>query len=254
MNHTLYIGGPTAIIGIGGLRFMTDPTLDPAGGRYSSSGGKVTLEKAQSPAPVGIGEIDFVLLSHDQHPDNLDTAGRALLQYVRHTYTTIGGAERLGGASIGLAPWDSRTVTAPDGSIITITATPARHGPAGIEPIAGEVIGFVLSVKGPEPLELYITGDTVFYEGVAEVAKKFNPGYVFAFAGAARTRGVLNLTMSANDVLDTAAAFPAATIIPLHYEGWQHFTQDGSDLQRAFTALGIADRLRILAAGVTEQL
>jgi L-ascorbate metabolism protein UlaG (beta-lactamase superfamily) len=114
--QALYIGGPTAILTIGGLRLMTDPTLDPAGHSYPSGGGKIILEKAQSPATTDIGKIDVVLLSHDQHPDNLDTAGRALLQTVTHIYTTISGSQRLGGNSIGLSPWDSRTATAPDGS------------------------------------------------------------------------------------------------------------------------------------------
>jgi L-ascorbate metabolism protein UlaG (beta-lactamase superfamily) len=252
--EALYIGGPTVILTLGGLRLMTDPTLDPAGHSYPTGGGKFTLEKAQSPATTAIGKIDVVLLSHDQHPDNLDTAGRALLQTVTHTYTTVSGSRRLGGNSIGLAPWESQTLTTPDGSQITITATPARHGPAGIEPISGDVIGFILSVKGPRTFEIYVTGDTVFYEGVAEVAKKFKPEYIFLFAGAARVRGPFNLTMGTNDAIDTAAAFPTATIIPLHYEGWRHFTQNQADLQTSFGALGIGDRLKILPAGVEVQL
>ena len=247
--QALYIGGPTAILTIGGLRLMTDPTLDPAGKSYISSGGKIILDKVQSPSTTAIGKIDVVLLSHDQHPDNLDTAGRALLQTVTHTYTTVSGARRLGGNSIGLTPWDSRTLTTPDGSSITITATPARHGPSGIEPISGDVIGFILSVKGPRTYEIYVTGDTVFYEGVAEVARKFEPDYIFLFAGAARVRGPFNLTMGTNDAIDTAAAFPTATIIPLHYEGWRHFTQNEVDLQTSFAAFGIGDRLKILPAG-----
>ena len=247
--QALYIGGPTAILSIGGLRLMTDPTLDPAGKSYISSGGKIILDKVQSPSTTAIGKIDVVLLSHDQHPDNLDTAGRALLQTVTHTYTTVSGARRLGGNSIGLTPWDSRTLTTPDGSSITITATPARHGPSGIEPISGDVIGFILSVKGRLNYEIYITGDTVFYEGVAEVARKFEPDYIFLFAGAARVRGPFNLTMGTNDAIDTAAAFPTATIIPLHYEGWRHFTQNEVDLQTSFAAFGIGDRLKILPAG-----
>jgi len=48
--QALYIGGPTVILTIGGLRLMTDPTLDPAGHSYPTGGGKFTLEKAQSPA------------------------------------------------------------------------------------------------------------------------------------------------------------------------------------------------------------
>jgi len=30
--NVTYLGGPTVILEIGGLRLMTDPTLDPAGG------------------------------------------------------------------------------------------------------------------------------------------------------------------------------------------------------------------------------
>jgi hypothetical protein len=36
---------------------------------------------------------------------------------------------------------------------------------------------------------VYLTGDTVFYEGVVEVARRFRPQLVVIFAGAARTRG-----------------------------------------------------------------
>jgi L-ascorbate metabolism protein UlaG (beta-lactamase superfamily) len=249
-----YIGGPTAIIEMGGFRFITDPTFDPAGSHYSLAGGKVTLEKLQGPSELNIGKIDFVLLSHDQHPDNLDNAGRKLLVEATNTFTTIAGSKRLGGTSVGLNPGESHSLTAPDGSVITITATPARHGPAGIVPISGDVIGFVLTMKGKSNLEIYITGDTVFFEGVATVAKKFNPDFIFLFAGAARTRGPFNLTMGTNDAIDTAFAFPNAFIIPLHFEGWKHFTQNENDLERAFEAIGIRDRLRVLKAGVPEKL
>jgi hypothetical protein len=84
----------------------------------------------------------------------MDHAGRLLLNKVSKTYTTNDGAERLGGSSIGLSPWQSDTVLAPDGTEITITATPARHGTAGIEKINGEVTGFILSIKGEKTVEL----------------------------------------------------------------------------------------------------
>ena len=116
------------------------------------------------------------------------------------------------------------------------------------------MIGFVLSIKGHSNHEIYITGDTVFYEGVAEIAKKFKPEFIFLFAGAARTRGPFNLTMGTNDAIDTAFAFPSASIIPLHFEGWKHFTQNENDLEKAFEAIGIRNRLRVLKAGVPEKL
>ena len=94
----------------------------------------------------------------------------------------------------------------PDGRAIRITATPARHGPAGIEPLSGDVIGFVLVRRGMAPI--YVTGDTVWYDGVAEVARRFEAGTVLLFAGAAQTRGPFNLTMDINDAIELAHRFP----------------------------------------------
>ena len=71
------------------------------------------------------------------------------------------------------------------GAKLTITATPARHGPAGIEPMSGDVIGFVLTFEDVSMPPIYITGDTVWYDGVAEVARRFRAGVVLLFAGAA---------------------------------------------------------------------
>jgi hypothetical protein len=140
----------------------------------------------------------------------------------------------------------------PDGSVLTVTATPARHGPAGIEPLSGDVIGFVLAPASGRPI--YITGDTVWYDGVADVARRYHAGLVLLFAGAAKTRGSFHLTMSTNDAIDTAHAFADATIVPLHYEGWAHFSENADDLAQSFKALGIAGRLRLLEPGVATTI
>ncbi len=129
-----------------------------------------------------------------------------------------------------------------------ITATPARHG-AGIEPLSGVVIGFVVSFSDGT-LPLYVTGDTVWYHGVAEVARRFRPGVVLLFSGSARTRGPFNLTMNTNDAIETAHAFLGATIVPIHCDGWAHFTQNAEDLEQSFKALGIGSRLQLLEPGV----
>ncbi|HEY4289902.1 MAG TPA: hypothetical protein VGN00_22530 [Puia sp.] len=55
--------------------------------------------------------------------------------------------------------------------------------------------------------------------------------------------------MNSNDALDTAAAFRWSVFIPLHFEGWSHYTEDGSVLKGAFGAAGIADRLIFLSPG-----
>lgn len=244
--NVIYLRGPTIILEIGGLRLMTDPTLDPAGEMFNIND-KPAYQKTTGPTGTDIGKIDAVLLSHDQHGDNLDHAGRAFLKSVAKTYTTKIGAGRLAGNAVGLSPWDSIVLN----DEISITATPARHGPAGSEHITGDVTGFIVTTADTQ---IYITGDTVFYEGIQEVARKFAPEYVFIFAGAAKPRGPFSVTMSTNDAIDTAFAFPSATIIPVHFEGWSHYTETGEMLRDSFTALGIGNRLNILQAGIKTAL
>jgi L-ascorbate metabolism protein UlaG (beta-lactamase superfamily) len=251
--NVIYLGGPTVILEVGGLRVMTDPTLDPSGSQFPV-GLDVFIEKLSEPAIKDIGKIDYVLLSHDQHGDNLDKAGRELLNHVTQTLSTQIASERLGGSVVGLAPWESKSIHTPDGTEILITATPARHGPTNIEKLAGDVIGFVLTIKGEENIEIYFTGDTVFYDGIKEVAQKFNPKYVFIYAGAAKPYVPFNLTMGSNDAVDTAFAFPNSTIIPIHFEGWSHYSETGELLIQSFTALGIIDRFKILPAGQKVEL
>jgi L-ascorbate metabolism protein UlaG (beta-lactamase superfamily) len=244
------IDGPTALIEIGGFRLLTDPTFDGPG-EYKLP--HVTLKKTSRPALTAqrIGAVDTVLLSHDQHADNFDHAGKTYAAAAPRLFTTVAGASRLGGNAEGLAPGQSKELSKADGTALTITATPARHGPAGIEPLSGDVIGFVLSSAWMRPI--YITGDTVWYDGLADVARRFHAGLVLLFAGAAKTRGPFHLTMDVNDAIETAHAFPDATIVPVHYQGWAHFSQSGDDLVQSFKALGIGHRLKLLEPGVPTE-
>jgi L-ascorbate metabolism protein UlaG (beta-lactamase superfamily) len=90
------IGGPTALIEFDGFRLLTDPTFDHPGAYKLPH---VTLEKLVGPAisAAQVGAVDAVLLSHDQHSDNLDNSGRDFLRHAPRVLTTIAGAKRLGG-------------------------------------------------------------------------------------------------------------------------------------------------------------
>jgi L-ascorbate metabolism protein UlaG (beta-lactamase superfamily) len=243
------IGGPTALIEIDGFRLLTDPTFD-APGDYQLP--HVKLEKLTGPAlsAEAVGPIDAVLLSHDQHSDNLDHSGKDFLAKATRVLTTEAGAKRLGSHAEGLAPWATTELTGKDGRSLTVTATPARHGPAGIEPLSGDVIGFVLTSKDERRRPVYISGDTVWYDGVADVARRFKAGVVLPFAGAAQTRGPFHLTMDTNDTIETARAFPDAVIVPVHTDGWAHFSQNSRDLRATFDTLGFGARLKLLEPGV----
>ena len=98
---------------------------------------------------------------------------------------------------------------------------------------------------------IYISGDTVWYEGVAAVAERFPVGLAVLFMGSARIAAVgpSHLTMTADDALQAARAFSQAPIIPLHFEGWTHFSESHQDINRAFVGAGLESRVRWLVPG-----
>ncbi|OXM54196.1 MBL fold metallo-hydrolase [Amycolatopsis alba] len=242
------VGGPTALIGYGGLRFLTDPTFDEPG-HYGRPDGRPGLTKTApaSIAPSDLGRIDAVLLSHDEHPDNLDHSGRKLLADVPLTLTTPSGAGRLGGTAKGLATWETVELNRPDGGVVTVTAVPALHGPEGAEQVTGDVVGFVLT--GQDLPTVYVSGDNASLDAVRQVADRFGPvDTTVLFAGAPRLKPVLHGALL---VLDSALAAEATrilgarTVVPVHIDSWEHFTEGRDDLVAAFAAAGLADRLRL---------
>jgi L-ascorbate metabolism protein UlaG (beta-lactamase superfamily) len=89
-----HIGTATAIIHVDGVNLLTDPVFSPAGTEWDL--GIAVLKLADTPAMtlVDLPPIDAVLLSHEDHPDNLDEPGRAALEG-RHVFTTADGAKKL---------------------------------------------------------------------------------------------------------------------------------------------------------------
>jgi L-ascorbate metabolism protein UlaG (beta-lactamase superfamily) len=245
-----HLGTATLLLELDGLRLLTDPALDPAGGTYHFGFG-TSSRKLTGPAlpPGGLGAIDAVLLSHDHHADNLDAAGRALLPSARAVFTTPSGARRLGGNARGLAPWQSAEL-----GPLRITATPARHGPPLSRPIVGEVVGFVVEsaafARGP----LYISGDTVWFAGVAEVARRFRVGTAFLHLGGVRfgISGPLRYTFSGDEAALAAEALGATTVVPVHYQGWTHFRESREESERALARLG--ERVRWVPLGEPVEL
>jgi L-ascorbate metabolism protein UlaG (beta-lactamase superfamily) len=248
-----YIGGPTALLEYGGLRFLTDPTFDPPGGEYTT--GPVTLRKTAGPAiSADALDYDVVLLSHDHHSDNLDHLGRLSLAKAKQVLTTEAGAARLGGNAAGLAPWSSVNLSSADGRVLTVTGTPARHGPAHMD--RGPVVGFMLQSTETADSAIYISGDTVWYEGVIEICSSFRVACAVLFMGAAQVPevGPWRLTMNAADALEFARAFPDAAIVPLHFEGWRHFSESRPEITAAFTAARLENRLRWLDPGQSVEV
>jgi L-ascorbate metabolism protein UlaG (beta-lactamase superfamily) len=234
-----HVGGPTVLIEVGGWRLLTDPTFDPPGRRYAFGWGSSSRKVAGPAFPAAdLPPVDAVLLSHDGHGDNLDDAGRALLPAAGVVVTTASGARRLGGGARGLRPWETTVLTAAGRPSIEVTATPARHGPPLTTPISGEVTGFALRWDGQADGVLWVSGDTVLFDGVRRVGERFTVGTALLHLGGVRfpVTGPLRWSMTARDAVELCRVVRPRTAVPVHYEGWTHFRQDRAAAQRQLAA------------------
>ncbi|MEU4687777.1 MBL fold metallo-hydrolase [Actinoplanes sp. NPDC023714] len=226
-----HIGGPTTLIELDGVRLLTDPTFDEPGRRYAFGLGTSSVKTA-GPAlrPDQLGRIDAVLLTHDHHADNLDDAGRALLPSVPVVVTTASGARRLGGNAVGLVPWKTTTVGG-----LEITATPARHGPPLSRAVVGDAIGFALRPAGASSV-VWITGDTVFFGGVREVASRLTVDTAIVHLGKVQfgLTGPIRYTMNGRDAARLVELVRPRRVVPVHYEGWSHFQEGRAGAEAAF--------------------
>ncbi|MFJ9908370.1 MBL fold metallo-hydrolase [Streptomyces sp. NPDC101152] len=240
------LGGPTAVIDLGGLRIVSDPTFDEPGpqGYLTKTAGPALDEDA-------LGPVDLVLVSHEAHPDNLDERGRAFAKAAPLVLTGPVAAGRLGPAAVGLPPWTGHSVPRADGGgELTVLAVPAVHGPEDGERDADgnvncEVTGFVLTGQGLPTV--YVSGDNASIRTVAEISRRVpDVDVAVLHAGAARVPAKFDgrpLSLDGRAAAAAAAVLGADTVIPAHYDGWAHFSEGLAEIELAFHEAGLSSLL-----------
>jgi L-ascorbate metabolism protein UlaG (beta-lactamase superfamily) len=159
-----------------------------------------------------------------------------LLPGVDVVLTTTSGARRLGPNTRSMDDWTTTQLVASGKPTITVTATPCRHGPPGSHPIVGDVIGFALAWEGQQHGAVWISGDTVLYDGVREVADRLEVDTALLHLGGVRfpVSGPVRYTMTAREAVELCGLIRPRTVIPIHYEGWKHFRQGREAIEREF--------------------
>ena len=244
------------LIEVDGWRILTDPTFDPPGQVQLRLGDVLAEDRRARPiAATEIGPLDAILLSHDHHEDNLDAAGRALLPSAGdrgHHRRGRAAARRQRGRAGRVGDDDARGAGRPP---IEITATPCRHGPPLSHPIVGDVIGFALAGRARAGA-LWISGDTVLYHGVREVAGCSTSAPRSSTSAACASRSPARSLH--DDRRGRGRALRAARperSLPIHYEGWTHFRRTAAAEQAFASAPGdLAARVRWLDLGVPTAL
>ena len=260
MIRLTHVGGPTVLLELGGWRVLTDPTFDPPGKRYGFGWG-TSSTKLVGPAlpPDQVGPVDVVLLSHDHHADNLDERGRSLLPTAGSVITTRAGARRLAAANVrGLAAGETTTLAPSAKPPLTVRATPCRHGPPLSRPVAGPVIGFALSLGADPHTDVWMTGDTVLHAPLRRLADELRVDVMLMHLGAVRFRltGPLRYSMNSADAVRLLDLFRPRVAVPVHYEGWSHFSESADTLRTSLDAADLTGREGIewLTPGLPKDL
>ncbi|XXG95310.1 hypothetical protein Hte_001571 [Hypoxylon texense] len=264
-----YIGTATAILDVDGIKFLTDPYFSPEGTEWDV--GIATLTSHYEPALTidQLPPIDAVLLSHEDHPDNLDELSRTRLLDGRHVLTTVDGASKLAprpGVQ-GLRPWEA-TALHVGGKRFDVTATPCQHLPGG------ECAGFVLTTAdfgatGGRPNAVFFSGDTVYLPELGpRVRDRFHVSLALFSLGAASVvlpggsggggdgdDQPLQITMDGAQAARLFRELGADALVPLHFEAWDHFSQKGRQpVASAFEAEGISDKVYWLEPGKPRKI
>jgi L-ascorbate metabolism protein UlaG (beta-lactamase superfamily) len=211
MRLTL-IRNATVILELAGRRVLVDPMLDDAGARPPVENTSNPVRNPTVPLPFPAEEVvrglDAVVVTH-RHRDHLDARGEELTPRDVPVFCQPEDEGAL--RELGL---DARPVAEQlDWDGLHIARTPARHGSGAVAEALAPVSGFVLG-------ELYLAGDTVWYEGVEDAIARHRPRAAVVNAGGAEFLEGGPIVMGIDDVREVAARVP--TVVAVHLEAVNH--------------------------------
>jgi L-ascorbate metabolism protein UlaG (beta-lactamase superfamily) len=149
-----------------------------------------------------------VIVTH-RHRDHLDTRGEELIPRDIPVFCQPEDEDALSELGLDVRAVEEALVW----DELTITRTPARHGSGRIAELLAPVSGFVLD-------DLYLAGDTVWYEEVEATITRHRPRVAVVHAGGAEfVEGGL-IVMGIEDVREVVARVP--NVIAVHMEALNH--------------------------------
>ena len=217
------IRNATVLLELDGQRFLVDPMLDEAGARPAVENTENERRNPLVPLPFPVEEVvrdlDFVLVTH-LHRDHFDDGAVQHLPRQVPLYCQPEDEERLRGHGLDARPVRDSAVH----GALTISRTGGQHGHGAIADELGPVSGFV--VDG-----VYIAGDTIWCDEVAEALAKHQPRVAIVNGSAARFVDGEPLVMTTSDIAEVARR--VSTVIAVHLEAINHCIETRGDVRRA---------------------
>jgi L-ascorbate metabolism protein UlaG (beta-lactamase superfamily) len=247
-----FIGHSSFLVQTGGRALLIDPVFAT----------RLILLRRQRRPGVRVRDlppIDAVLLTH-AHMDHLNRPSlRAINRAMRRRGLAAPVAivppgvedlvRTLGFRRVESLGWWQSTQL---GKALTITATPARHWGARLFHDAHRGFGgYVVHAEGAPVL--YHSGDTAYFGGFRDIARRLRPEIALLPIGAYYPDSYRSVHTSPEDALQAFVDLGARVMIPMHYNtfrlGREPMHEPLPRLLSAAQRSGLADRVAALAEG-----
>lgn len=254
-----FVGNATTIIRYGGFTILTDPNFLHQGEHVHLGYGLRSTRRTNPAIELeDLPPIDLVVLSH-MHEDHFDRVVEQRLDKDLPIITTHQAAKKLTDkgfrAPYGLNHWQDCAIAKGD-SRMRITAMPGRHGPPMLASLLPDVNGSLLEFQSPysqSPFRLYISGDTLVYQPLEEIPKRYpNIDLALIHLGGTKVLGIL-LTMDAEQGIQAIQLIAPRTAIPIHFNDYTVMKSPLSDFVKAAEAAQLKTQIQYLDHGDTYQ-
>ncbi|AZA50151.1 MBL fold metallo-hydrolase [Chryseobacterium carnipullorum] len=239
----------TLVIQIGDKNILIDPMLGAKGslGKFPMTDNEllnplVDLPFSEEELKDQLSGIDAVAVTH-LHPDHWDPKAVELLDKNIPLICPEVISEQI--AQSGF----KNIISVKDHIIwenISISITEGQHGTGEIGEKMGEVNGFVFKT---EEKTLYIVGDSIWYERIAEEIDKYRPQHIVVAGGAATFAVGDPIIMTSQDIIKVCEYAPEATVLVTHLEAVSHCKEDRKFIQEEIIKNGLQERCFVVQDG-----
>jgi L-ascorbate metabolism protein UlaG (beta-lactamase superfamily) len=252
-----FIGTATVILRFAGFTILTDPNFLHAGD-HAHLGYGLTSERLTEPAIEieDLPPLDLCVLSH-YHGDHFDQIAEEKLDKNLPIITTNHAREELEGKDFqqvsGLETWE-KVEFEKESVRLTISSMPGQHGPGIVDfalpPVMGSMLEFE-TIKGKSLLTVYISGDTLIHDDLAQIPKRYPRINLGLFhLGGTRVLGI-TVTMDDEQGVEAVKLVNPDLAIPIHYNDYDVFKSPLDDFKVRAAAAGLSDKIVYLNHGET---
>jgi L-ascorbate metabolism protein UlaG (beta-lactamase superfamily) len=262
MADLTFIGTATVLLRFGPFTLLTDPNFLHRGERAYLGYG-LTSKRLTDPAmqPSDLPPLDAVVLSH-LHGDHWDRRARAELDKSLPIITTTHAARRLSGragfrCAVGLDTWEDYELTK-EGWTLRIVSAPAVHSTRRlVKALLPPVMGSLLELAGPDGRHAgrwYLSGDTMPFEGLAQVAERGPIDTAVIHVGGTTLPGGFIVTMRGLEAVEALRTLRPTVAVPVHYGDYSVFKEPFETTRRVIDGAGLDVQMHYVARGETLSL